>query len=77
MTDEEKKAIEYFENELKVHWIESNFTISDRQNSRTLLNLIEKQSKMINLMSEQLTTSITGKEWVIKFYEKEAEKNNG
>lgn len=52
MTDEEKKAIEYFENELKVHWIESNFTISDRQNLRILLNLIEKQQKEIERLKE-------------------------
>lgn len=31
---------------------------------------IEKQSKMIDLMAEQLTSPINGKEWVIKYYEK-------
>lgn len=38
---------------------------------------IEKQSKMIDLMAEQLTSPINGKEWVIKYYEDrvENEKN--
>lgn len=53
MNEEEKKAIEYFKNELKEHWIESNFTISDRQNLRIILNLIEKLQKELNQEKEK------------------------
>lgn len=31
----------------------------------TVLNLIQKQDKIIDLMAEQLTTPINSKEWVI------------
>lgn len=49
----------------------------DKEPKEIILNLIsviEKQNKIINLMAEQLTTPINSKEWVIKYWEKEAEK---
>lgn len=48
-----------------------------------LLNLIqtqqaeiEKKDKIIDLMSEQLTTPIHSKEWVKKYYERKVENGN-
>ena len=34
-----------------------------------LLNLVEKQQKIIDKMAEQLTTPVHNKEWVIKYFE--------
>ena len=36
-----------------------------------LVDLIEKQYKIIDLMSERLTTPIHSKEWVKRYYEEE------
>lgn len=38
---------------------------------KILLNLIQKQDKIIDLMSERLTTPIHSKEWVKRYYEEE------
>lgn len=35
---------------------------------------LEKKNKIIDLMAEQLTTPINGKEWVIKYWERKAEQ---
>lgn len=37
------------------------------QSIETILNLIEKQDKLINILAEQLTTPVHNKEWVIKY----------
>lgn len=67
MTDEEKKAVESI-----TAWVKFEESVGENLKTfRTVLNLIEKQSKMIDLMAEQLTSPINGKEWVIKYYEKE------
>ena len=43
-------------------------------NELILKRELEKKSKIINLMAEQLTTDIHSKEWVIDYYEREVEK---
>ena len=93
MTDEEKRAINriydvtHQVNGSHVNYIDINNICTEENEldscegfckaTDIVLNLIKKQSKMIDLMAEQLTSPINDKEWVIKFYEKEAEKNNG
>lgn len=39
----------------------------------TLLNLLEKKDKIIDLMAEQLTTPEHNKEWVIDYYKRKVE----
>ena len=41
------------------------------ESHNTVLNLIEKQDKIINEMAEQLTTPLHSKEWIIDYYKKE------
>lgn len=74
MTDKEKEAIEYFSREVnEKQWIESNFNVSERNKLRAILKFIKKQEKIIDLMSERLTTPIHSKEWVKRYYEEEVE----
>ena len=40
----------------------------------TVLSLIEQKDKQIDLMSEQLTTPIHGKEWVKEYYERKSKE---
>ena len=35
----------------------------------TVLSMLEEKDKQIDLMAEQLTTPIHGKEWIKKYYE--------
>ena len=51
--------------ELEANNYESNNIISD------LLDTVKKQEKIIDLMSERLTTPIHSKEWVKRYYEEE------
>jgi len=57
--------IEKQQNEIEVLKDQKEYVINEYGET------IEKQSKMIDLMAEQLTSPINGKEWVIKYYEKE------
>lgn len=70
MTDKEKEAIERCKQLIKVehaNWI----GISNQVAIETVLNLIEKQYKMINLMAEQLRTPVNSKEWIKEYYKHE------
>ena len=59
LSEEEKRAIE----ELK--------SLSPSEQSiDSILNLIEKQDKLINILAVQLTTPVHNKEWVIKYWTK-------
>ena len=40
----------------------------------TVLNLLEKKDKIIDLMAEQLTTPVHSKEWVIEHFNQKIEK---
>ena len=52
MTDEEKKAIEYWKNYMDIlHW---NTQLASEHYMQVLLNLIEKQDKIIDLMAEKI-----------------------
>ena len=69
----EKEAIERCKQLIKVehaNWI----GISNQLAIITVLNLIEKQDKIIDLMAEQLTTPVHSKEWVIEHYNQKIEK---
>lgn len=66
-----KEAIE----ELQTYKLNnSNFDEEIVEAIETVLAELEKQSKIINLMAERLTTDIHSKEWVIDYYEREVEK---
>lgn len=54
--------------ELESNNYEANNIISD------LLDTVKKQYKIIDLMSERLTTPIHSKEWVKRYYEEEVEE---
>lgn len=71
MNEEEKKAIENLKLFLDKDKNEDNYLTDE--NLRTILNLVEKQSKMIEIMAEHLTTPTHNKEWVIKYFEGEVE----
>jgi len=63
LSKEEKEAIDYFRKEVEEkQWIESNFNITERNNLRKLLKIIEKQQKdiekkekIIDLMIKELS----------------------
>ena len=40
----------------------------------TVLPMLEEKDKIIDLMAEQLTTPIHGKEWIKKYYENKAKE---
>ena len=46
-----------------------------RDDIHNYIEEIEKQSKIINIMAEQLTTDIHSKEWVIDYYEREVKED--
>lgn len=54
----------------KADLYESNKRIAD------LLLILGDRDRMINKMSEQLTTPVHDKEWVIKYYEMECKNGN-
>ena len=82
ITEEEKEAILklntlYTNKEMSVKYakIDNRMTAFKQQldkevNSwKIILNLIEKQTQLIDLMAEDLKTDYHSKEWVIKNYE--------
>lgn len=46
----------------------------DKESIETVLSIIEEQDKIIDLMSEYLTTPIHGKEWVKRFFEEKVKE---
>lgn len=82
LSEEEKEAILklntlYTNKEMSVKYakIDNRMTAFKQQldkevNSwKIILNLIEKQKRMIDLMAEDLKTDYHSKEWIIKYYE--------
>ena len=47
----------------------------DKDALETVLAELEKQSKIINLMAEQLRTPVNSKEWVIDYYERKIKED--
>lgn len=89
MTKEQEKAIEYFKKHIKyfeeqIKFIEAtdcdyyDEELELYQNRikqfNTILSMLEEQDKIIDLMSEYLTTPIHGKEWVKKYFEDKVKK---
>jgi hypothetical protein len=77
-SEEEKEVIDKIETLYKyLNVWKENYTIvpKDKRYFKTILNLIQKQSKIIDKMAEQLTTPVNSKEWIIEFYKKEVEKD--
>lgn len=52
-----------------------NFVITKTEIIETVLAELEKQSKIINLMAEQLRTPVNSKEWVIDYYERKIKED--
>ena len=77
MIDKEKEAIEILkDDEMYItdsFYREFRTTIADKYTKafETVLNLVEKQDKMINLMAEQLRTPVNSKEWIKEYYKHE------
>lgn len=75
-SEEEKEVVNMIKTGLEVSvegQIIEQIHIS-RKEAKALLNLIQKQEKIIDKMAEQLTTPVHSKEWIIEFYKKEVEK---
>lgn len=69
MTKEQEKAI-YRLNLGKNIPISNDCCIVNIQDIETALSIIEKQERVIDLMAEQLTTSIYGgKKWIKQYFE--------
>ena len=70
MTDKEEKAIERCKQLIKVeqaNWI----GLSNQDAIETVLNVVERQNKIIDLMAEQLRTPVNSKEWIKEYYKHE------
>ncbi len=72
-----KKHIKYFEEQIKFieatdcdYYDEELELYQNRvKQFNTVLSMLEEKDKQIDLMAEQLTTPIHGKEWIKKYYE--------
>lgn len=80
MTDKEKEAIERLKYIDMQYDCNNYYSRYDLDCIETILNLlqtqqaeIENKEKIIDLMSEQLTTPIHSKEWVKEYYERKIE----
>ncbi len=74
MTKEQEKAI-YRLNLGKNIPISNDCCIVNIQDIETALSIIEKQERVIDLMAEQLTTSIYGgKKWIKQYFENKAKE---
>ena len=84
MTKEQKESIEYFKKHIKyyeeqikiIEATECDYYDDELElyknrveQFKTVLSMLEEQDKIIDLMSEYLTTPIHGKEWVKKYFE--------
>lgn len=89
MTNEQEEAIEYFKKHIKyfeeqIKFIEAtdcdyyDEELELYQNRvkqfNTVLFMLEEKDKIIDLMSEQLTTPIHDKNWVKEYYEKKTKE---
>lgn len=87
MTKEQEKAIEYFKKHIKyfeeqIKFIEATecdyyyeeLELYQINTILSILSMLEEQDKIIDLMSEYLTTPIHGKEWVKRFFEEKAKE---
>lgn len=55
MTDEEKEAIEYMKKCLdRKYWYENSSEVKDKKYHKIIVNLIEKQKKVIDTMAKEL-----------------------
>lgn len=75
MTKEQEEAIEYL-NYMEKHigfnrigYVYGNDAI------KTALSMLEEKDKIIDLMSEMLTTPIHNKGWIKQYYENKAKEN--
>lgn len=85
MTEEQEKAIEILE-KIDVKFFISGMTeqkdyIIDKADEvnvaiETVLSMLKEKDKIIDLMSEQLTTPIHDKKWIKKYYENKANGGN-
>lgn len=85
MTKEQEKAIEILE-KIDVKFFISGMTelkdyIIDKADEvnvaiETVLSMLKEKDKIIDLMSEQLTTPIHDKKWIKKYYENKANGGN-
>ena len=74
MTKEQEKAI-YRLNLGKNIPISNDCCIVNIQDIEIALSIIEKQERVIDLMAEQLTTSIYGgKKWIKQYFENKAKE---
>lgn len=74
MTKEQEKAI-YRLNLGKNTPISSECCIVNVKDIETVLSILEEQERVIDLMAEQLTTSIYGgKKWIKQYFENKAKE---
>ena len=92
MTDKEKEAVNFFYNlraaiDESIMLFDEDINVKHGKETikqiTTVLNLIQthqaeikKKDKIIDLMSEELTTPIHSKEWVKDYYERKSENGN-
>lgn len=75
-----KKHIKYFEEQIKfIEATECDYYYEELELYQintilSILSMLEEQDKIIDLMSEYLTTPIHGKEWVKRFFEEKAKE---
>ena len=77
-----KKHIKYFEEQIKFieatdcdYYDEELELYKNRiRQFNIVLSMLEEKDKIIDLMAEQLTTPIHGKEWIKKYYENKAKE---
>lgn len=78
MTKEQEEAIERLQNRIKEtedYKTTQVFLTTDTRAIKTVLSMLEEKDKIIDLMSEMLTTPIHNKEWIKQYYENKAKEN--
>lgn len=77
MTKEQEESLEKLKRQILIGECEKNIGmpvfISDLKN---VLAMLKEKDKQIDLMAEQLTTPIHGKEWIKKYYENKVNGGN-
>nr|DAG74070.1 MAG TPA: hypothetical protein [Caudoviricetes sp.] len=75
MTKEQEKAIEKIKRKILLGKCEKNIGIPVYISElETVLSMLKEKDKIIDLMSEQLTTPIHDKEWVKQYFENKAKE---
>lgn len=82
LSEKEKKAIEYWKRDIELYHY--NTQLASEHYAQIVLNLIEKQNKIIDKMTEDIIllkecgwlTNITNKQDTIEFYTKLVEEEN-